>query len=193
MIGKMDSEARLYGFILERLKELGWDTRSVKRGGHVYAQTELRQNPDLKSSLGLNHPEYIVKLNEREYWVIEGKRDCRDLKIAIQEAESYADQINLNPNLSCSIITGIAGSPDSTYHVETRCFIENKWEVLRINDREATGFISPSQMQEVLERGTLINYDIDDQLFILRTSSINTILHGGAINKRNRAGALASG
>ena len=187
----MDSEARLHGFILDRLKELGWDTRSIKRGGHVYAQTELRQNPHLKDALGLNHPEYIVKLKEKEYWVIEGKRDWRDLDIAIREAQLYADQINSNLNSSCAIITGIAGSPDSTYHVETRCLVGNDWELLRINNRQATGFISPSQMQEALDKGKLVNYDIDDQLFILRTLSINKILHDGAINKRNRAGALA--
>ncbi|MXY28296.1 hypothetical protein F4Y59_09075 [Candidatus Poribacteria bacterium] len=74
-----DSEVRLYGFILDKLKELGWDTRSPKNGGQVYAQNELRYNEQLKIALGLLCPEYIVELSEREYWVIEAKAAIKDL------------------------------------------------------------------------------------------------------------------
>ena len=186
-----DSEARLHGFILDRLKELGWDTRSCRRGGSVYAQTELRQNPQLKQALGFDHPEYIVHLNQNEFWVIEAKSDVRDLKVAVNEAEEYANKINQRSKLSCRIITGISGSPDSTYLVETRCKVGNQWNVLSINNRTATGFLSPIQVQQSLDHGKIFDYEIDDQLFIRRTQSINKILHDGAINKRNRAGTLA--
>lgn len=186
-----DSEARWHGVIHQRLEELGWNTRSCASGGQVYTQTELRQNPYLKEALGLQSPENIVALDDVEHWVIEAKSDSRNLPVAIQEAIGYATKVNSHSQLSCKVVTGLAGSPDSTFHVETRCLVGVKWEVLTINGRAATGFIAPFQMREAIQRGRLYEYDIDDELFNKRTQTINKILHEGAINKRNRAGALA--
>lgn len=44
----IDSEARWHGVILDRLKEMGWNTKSCSNGGQVYTQTELRRNDRLK-------------------------------------------------------------------------------------------------------------------------------------------------
>ena len=186
-----DSEARWHGHILEHLKELGWDTKSCKRGGQVYTQTELRSNEYLKEALGQETPENIVKLNDLEHWVIEAKSDIRDLDIALGEAIEYAEKINSHSELSCRVVTGVAGSPDSAFNVETQCLVNEEWIVLTINNRTATGFISPQQMSGAVERGRIYDYDIDENLFISRTQKINKILHEGAINKRNRAGTLA--
>ena len=83
-------------------------------GGQVFAQNELVNDPQLKLALGLKRPEYIVKLNEREYWTIEAKSAISDLELAVKEAIEYANDINNKSELNCKIITGIAGSPDAT-------------------------------------------------------------------------------
>ena len=189
-----DSEVRLYGFILDKLKERGWDKRSPRNGGQVYAQNELRRNVQLKSALGLLMPEYIVELNAREYWVIEAKAAVKDLDVAVEEAIGYADGINKQPELNCQIITGIAGSPDTTYYLETKCLVRGQWQTLTINGRESTGFISPTQMDSLISSGTgeLNEYGLDDYgYFISKTQNINDILHQGQINKRDRASVMA--
>ena len=80
---KNDSEFRLYPLILEKLKDLGWNTKTISRGGSVYTQTELRNNEELKFALDGKVPENIVKINEKEYWVIEAKSDPGHLNKAI--------------------------------------------------------------------------------------------------------------
>ena len=181
---KNDSEFRLYPLILEKLKDLGWNTKTISRGGSVYTQTELRNNEELKFALDGKVPENIVKINEKEYWVIEAKSEPGHLNKAIQDAENYAERINQKSELNCCIITGISGSPDSTYYVETKHKFNNSWITLLINDQKATGFISPEQMDQLLTHGKLIEYEIDDDLFNRRTENINKIFHEGSINKR---------
>lgn len=190
---KKDSEFRLYGFILDKLKEVGWKIQSIRNGGQVFAQGELRDDPQLKLALGLKRPEYIVQLNELECWAIEAKSEIGDLDIAVKEAIEYADHINNKSERNCQIATGVVGSPDATYHVETQCFVNGTWKKLTINERKATGFISPKQMNSLIATGTgaLDEYDIGNyDRFIAKTQSINKILHDGAINKRDRASVM---
>ena len=189
-----DSEVRLYGFILDKLKELGWDIRSPRNGGKVYAQNELRYNEKLKMALGLLCPEYIVELNEREYWVIEAKASVKDLDVAVKEAIGYANGINRQSGLNCQIITGIAGSPDTTYHLETQCLVHGRWSPLKINGRDSTGFISSTQTDTLITNrtGELNEYNVgDSNYFKSKTQNINEILHEGQINKRDRASVMA--
>lgn len=188
-----DSEFRLYGYILESLKSLGWDTRSPSKGGQVYTQNEISQHRRLKAALGRLRPENVVVVGENSFWVIEAKGDLANLELALEEAEDYANRINEFSNLSCQIVTGIAGSPETTHYIETRCLVEGSWQPLVINKRRSTGFISPRQVTDVLNSGnaSLDEFDIDDALFNEKVIEINSILHDGAINKRNRAGVLS--
>ena len=118
-----DSEFRLYPLIFDKLKELGWDIRSVKSGGRVHTQNEIYNNPQLKVALGKLRPENTVELGNSEYWIIEAKSSINKLPKAISEAKEYAQKINSHQELSCKFITGIAGSPDTTYFVETQCLV----------------------------------------------------------------------
>ncbi len=187
-----DSEFRLYGYITRLLVESGWDIRPPQRGGQVYAQNEALRDEGLKAALGQGRPEYVVKLGSGEYWVIEAKSDLRDLPAAIEQAEGRADLIN-RQGLSCRIITGVAGSPDTTHYIETRVLVAGSWKPLILNNRESTGFVSPSQVAAILSNGNeLLEYDIAESLFNEKVTKINQVLHQGGINKRNRAGVLAS-
>lgn len=193
-VADKESEFRSYAYIVDRLKELGWNTKSPLRGGHVYTQNEAtQQNALLKQALGRGRPEYTIALGDEKFWIIEAKRSVKDLSKALEEAKSRAKQINAMKNLSCHVITGVAGSPDTTHYVETHCLVDEQWKPLTINNKKSTGFISPEQIQMVLDsgNGSLAEYEIDDGLFIKKIGSINKILHDGAFNKRNRAGVLA--
>ena len=188
-----DSEFRLYGFILDALKEMGWDVRPPARGGQVFTQNEALRDEGLKMALGQDRPENVIVVGEGEYWVIEAKSDTRDIAKSVQEAQGYAAQINAVPGLSCRIITGVAGIPDTTHYIETYCLVDAEWRPLMLNHRRATGFVSPQQAAAILSAGNgqLVEYHIDEGLFNSKAEQINDTLHQGGINKRNRAGVLA--
>ena len=176
---------------------MGWNTRPPFRGGEVYTQNEALKDPILKSVLGMKRPENVVVLGSHKrkvaYWVIEAKADHRHIRNAIHEAQERSQKINSDSRGKCQIITGVAGDPDTTHIVETQVLVGNEWKRLNINGRVSTGFISPDQAKKLLQSQTaeLSDYEIDDELFNKKTSSINDILHIGGINKRNRAGVLA--
>ena len=188
-----ESEFRLYGYITDRLKEVGWDTKTPLRGGQVYTQNESLQDDKLKEALGRGRPENIIVLGKGQYWVVEAKASVQDLDKAIVEAKNRAKQINGVQGIFCQIITGVAGSPDTTHYVETLCLVGKKWKPLLINTRQSTGFISPEQVKDVLSSGNakLDEYEIDDKLFSDKIAKINEVLHNGAIHKRGRAEVLA--
>lgn len=189
-----ESEFRSYPIIEKRLREKGWDTKSPARGGDVYTQNEATlQNKKLKEALGSLRPEYVVSVRNNNFWVIEAKAHEKDIDVALKQAKERARLIKATNGIDCRLITGVAGSPDSTLHIETHCLVGNRWKPLQINNRQSTGFISPEQAKQVLdsEKGKLDDYDIPDALFRFKAREINEILHNGAFHKRNRAGALA--
>ncbi len=190
----VESEFRAYPYIQERLKEMGWNTKSPKHGGQVYTQNEaVAQNTKLKEALGKGKPEYVVAICENDFWVIEAKVRIEDLPSALEDARKRAKQINAVTGIKCQLITGFAGTPDSTHYVETHCLVDGEWKRLEINKRRSTGFISPDQAGQVLDggQGRLDDYDIDDKLFSNKIEEINDIFHNGAFHKRNRAAVLA--
>lgn len=193
MAKQRDSEFRLYGFIRDRLKDCGWNTKSPANGGNVYTQNEVNSNKNLKEALGLGRPEYVVDIGEGEFWAIEAKRDVANMAEAIKEAKTRAKKINDVKSISCKIVTGVVGNPDTTFYIQTECLVGEKWKKLSINNRLSTGFISPNQVREIIgnKTGELSNYEIDDKLFLQKMQEINKILHDGAINKKNRAKVLA--
>ena len=189
----MISEYRLYGYILDRLEELGWNKKPPFDGGQVFTQNEALRDPNLKSSLGADRPENIVVVDEGEYWAIEAKASLKDIDKAVEEAKVYADKINRGSDISCRLVTGIAGNSDETHYVETQCLVGKKWKHLLINDRQSTGFISPSQAKQALQsdHGTIDNYDVPDKVVSAKIQEINKMMHEGAIHKRGRAETLA--
>ena len=138
-------------------------------------------------------PENTVLVAPHQYWVIEAKANLSDLEAAVAQAKARATEINSSSSISCRLITGIAGTPDTTHYVTTYFQADGTWTPLSINGRESTGFISRSQANRILttNRAELTDYDVDERLFRAKTESINKTLHAGGINKRNRASILA--
>ncbi len=188
-----DSEYRLYPFISDLLKDVGWDVRSPSKGGQLYTQNEVRQNEDLKSALGLERPEFVVDLKNNQYWVIEAKSNLGKLEEALEQAKQRAEKINEQENISCKMITGVVGSPDTTHYIKTQFLVGHTWETFVINKRESTGFVAPHQVTKVLSHGyaKLDEYEIDDKLFVDKITKINKVMHEGAIDQKGRAEVLA--
>lgn len=150
-MAKKDSEFRAYPYIIKCLKDLSWDTRNPKRGGEVYTQGEFRKHDSLLTdALGLNAPENIAIIpweSGHYYWIIEAKADHNELATAVSEAKQYAESINednralVDEKGYACFITGIAGTPDETFYVETSFWDGQQWSEIAINDYETTGFL----------------------------------------------------
>ena len=199
------SEFRTYPFIFDSLKEMGWNTNPPSYGGDVFTQHEVRNHKLLWESLNFKVPENVVQIDSSAFWVIESKGELNDIEVAVSEAKDYADSISnftsfvsksTNPiknRIYCPFATGVAGNPNSTYYIETHCKFNGSWKRLTINDRYSTGFVTKKQIQHLIStrQSNLEEYEIDDNLFRKKIVEINEILHGGGVNKRNRAAVLS--
>ena len=90
-----NSEIDAYIFIKENLESLGWNIKNPSRSddGQVYTQGECLTHPELKKGLGQTKPENIIKLSETKFWVIESKKEHKQLNQALKEAREYAENI----------------------------------------------------------------------------------------------------
>lgn len=86
------SEYTSYIYIKNELAALGWVTKNPNRNadGQVYTQQECLGNPEIKKQLVNLKPEYVVKISEDEFYVIEAKAKIDDIDKAFNEAIDYA-------------------------------------------------------------------------------------------------------
>jgi hypothetical protein len=194
-----NSEVEAYGFIRERLRALGWMVKnpSSGTGGQVWTQNQCFAHEEIKHALGLKRPENIVKLSEQYLWVIEAKASRKQLDKAIEEAvHYYAKPINENPSgkLKAVLATGIAGSEETSYLIRTKIRVEGDWHVVTINGQEATGLLSPTDVQFLLKSGgsDIHEFAPPQRVFLEAAEKINELLHTGGINKNDRAKTIAA-
>jgi len=189
------SEVDAYIWIKGNLKELGWDTRNPLKfpTGQVYTQSESLHEPEIKSHLGLDKPENIVKISASELWVIEAKRERAQLAQALSEAEVYARKLNNSGVLRARFISGVAGNDPDSYLFETRFLVGDTYQPVTINGKPASALLSPDTAKTVILTGPLIkDVPIDEELFLKKAEKINEHLHLGAINKNVRARVMAA-
>ena len=84
-----NSEVDAYSYIRNQLEKLGWVVKNPARvpEGEVYKQNEGLYNLDIKEVLDRDMPEAIIKLNECDLWVIESKRDKKDIDKALDTVD----------------------------------------------------------------------------------------------------------
>lgn len=190
-----NTEVDAYIFIKDNLKTMGWDVRNPARhaNGQVYTQNECFAHPEIKNTLGLLKPENIVKISETVFWVIESKREHKQLEQAITEAEDYARLINQSKNIQALFVSGVAGNDNDGYLTRTKFLSGRQFKPIKINGREISALLSPSIAKLIIENGSDIqDVPIDEQLFLSKAEKINEILHLGAINKNYRARVMAA-
>ena len=193
-----DSEFRAYHYIERVLKDLGWDTRNPSRGGQVYTQGEFRNHdPLLTRALGQKAPENIILISWNRkpcYWIIEAKNSHKKLKKALEEAKGYADKINESEGKVAKFITGLAGTPDSSFLVETHYWNDKEWHEVAINNYKTTGFLSLEQCHDILTKNShqITHFDDDPNRFLKKANAINKTLHNNGVPAGDRAHVMAA-
>lgn len=177
------------------LKEIGWNTRNPSRSaeGQVYTQNECLEHSEIYAALGSERPENIVKVSESIYWVIEAKRDQKELKKALDEAAAYARKINKSSSIKAPFISGVAGHESTGYLIHTSFLVGNRFRPVTFNGKETSSLLSPDIVRRVLEEGVNIeDVPVNETLFLSKAEKINEHLHLGAINKNYRARVMAA-
>ena len=136
---------------------MGWNTRNPERanGGQLYTQQECLDHPEIAAGLARQRPEYVIKVLEDSFWVIEAKGSHSQIDDAVNESIGYATDINKSTLVKARLVTGVAGNDDDGYLVNT-LFIRNngRIEQVRYNGRNITGFLSPEQARYLVTNDT---------------------------------------
>lgn len=192
-----NTEVDAYSYIKEELEKLGWVVKNPARipEGEVYKQNEALANEDVKECLVRDMPEAIVKLNETEVWVIESKRDKKDIDKALDEATNqYAEKINKSKKIKCLIVSGVAGNDTDGYTVTNQYLHNGKWETILFNGNIKDTLLSKEQAEYVIKNKT-IDYrefpDFPEKKYLGSAEKINEILHNAGVNKNKRARFIA--
>lgn len=195
--GPKNSEVDAYTYIKEELEKLSWIVRNPARvsSGEVYKQNEVFYHKELKKFLVRDMPEAVVKLNEEEFWVIESKRDKKDIDQALNEAKNqYAQKINQSKKVKCVLISGVAGNDTDGYIVKNQYLKNGKWKDVLFNGKIKHILLSKDQALYILEHNT-VNWqefpDLPEKKYISSAVEINEILHNAGINKNKRARFIA--
>lgn len=191
-----DTETDAYAWIKRDLKEKGWDVKNPTRHhqGEVYTQNEVFSHQELRTQLGRDQPENVVKITENDFWVIEAKRAHTQLQQALDQAEGYANNINRSSSIRAVIISGVAGNEYDGYITKSMFFDGTDFRPIRINRREVSGLLQREVAKRIVRENEpeLEDIPIDKALFLSKAEKINAILHLGAINKNYRARVMAA-
>ena len=192
-----NSEVDAYTYIKEELEKLEWNIKNPARtaDGEVYKQNEVLSHIELKKMLKRDMPEAVIKLSDFEFWVIEAKRDIKDIDKALNEAKNqYAEKINKSKKVKCVLISGVAGNEVDGYIVRNQYFKNGNWHDVLFNGKHKNILLSKTQALYILHNETFEWNDLPDipeEKYISSAIEINEILHNAGINKNKRARFLA--
>jgi len=140
-------EVDAYIFLKEKLRNPGRNPE-----GQVYTQNEYLSHSEIRTFLGQERPENIVKITESKFWIIEAKKEHRQLQQALNEAKEYAVKINESKNIKVKLISGVAGNHDDTYLIRTMFFDGIYYVPITIDDRGISDLFSPAQVPFYISR-----------------------------------------
>jgi type I restriction enzyme M protein len=179
------SEVHAYAHInKELIEKKGWDK------SQIYTQQECLKHPEIKKYFGQAHPENIIDINAKCFYVIEAKNERKKLKQALKEAkQDYADKINQSNKIKALFITGIAGNNEEGYIAKSQFYKNGKWNTITENEIEITGLLSKKQVEGILsaQSASLKDVEITEDEFLETAENINEVLHENSINKDYRA------
>lgn len=193
-----DSEYQSYVYIRNELKDQGWNIANPNRdaNGQLYTQHECLQNPEIASKWNKLHSEYVVKLSDEKFWVIEAKPKLEDIDQAFEEAKEYGELLNSHKFVRAMIVTGVAGNDIDKYLVRSAFWVEEKKEYQAIvyEEKEITSILSPAIAKRLIGEKTpvLKEFDIPDEQLLKAADEINKNFHQAGIKKAFRATIVAS-
>ncbi len=192
-----NSEVDAYSYIKNELDRLGWDVKNPARTpyGEVYKQNECLANEDIKKCLKLDRPEAVVKLSDVDFWIIESKRNLKQIDIALDEAKNqYAKKINSSRHINCRLVSGVAGNDIDGYIVRSQYLQNGEWVDILFNNKIKNILLSKEQAKYILDHNTFEWSDLPDipeDKYVDVAVDINEILHNAGINKNKRARFIA--
>ena len=191
------SEFSSYVFIKNDLGSMGWNTRNPARtdSGQLYTQQECLDHPEIAGGLKRQRPEYVVKVHEDVFWVIEAKATHERISDAYNEALDYARDINKSTLIKARIVTGGAGNDDDGYLVNTAFLhADGRVSPIKYNNKKITGFLSPEQARYLVANDTAdLNELVTSEVLLLSIAeNINEELHKASINKDLRATVMSA-
>ncbi|RGO16720.1 SAM-dependent methyltransferase [Bacillus cereus] len=190
------SEFTSYIYIKNELSTLGWNTKNPSRdvNGQVYTQQECLENVEIQKQLDRLKPEYVVKVNEDCFYIIEAKATIDQIDEAFTEAKDYADLINKSDVIRASIISGVAGNDEDGYLVKSAFYHNGEFRQINYHEKEITSLVSPTIANELLQHNTseIKKLDINEEQLLKTAEEINEVLHAGSINKDERASVMAT-
>lgn len=192
-----NSEFNSYTFIKNDLNQLNWNTKNPNRdpNGQVYTQQECLDHPEIGLKLVRQKPEFVIKVKENIFWVVEAKGEHNLIEQAFKEAVDYAKQINSSDIINALLVSGVAGNDIDGYLIKSA--IINKAGVTTLityNDNNITGLLSPDQAKYLVDNNThrLNELITDERLLLTIAETINEELHKASINKDKRASVMSS-
>lgn len=190
------SEFTSYIYIKRELENLGWNTKNPERNveGEVYTQQECLDNEEISKQLINRKPEYIIKIDEDKFYIIEAKGTIDKVNIAFAEAVEYANLINQSDVISVKIISGVAGNDEDGYIVKSAFYENGEFKVINYHGKEITSLVSKELALELIETGkaTINELDVNEEQLLKIAEEINEALHLGSINKDERAAVMAT-
>ncbi len=186
-----NSEVDAYSYIKEELEKLGWVVKNPIRipEGEVYKQNEALADEEIKNCLNRDMPEAIIKLNECEYWIIEAKREKKDIVKALDEAKNqYAQKFNQSKKIKCIVISGVAGNDTDGYTVRNQYLQNGKWENILFNGKIKDTLLSKEQARYIIKNKTIDYKEFPDfpiEKYASSAEKINEILHNAGITGKN--------
>ena len=196
MSKKRISEYTSYIYIKQELGKIGWNTKNPARNidGEVYTQQECLDHSEIHKFLGRQKPEYVVKINEDNFYIIEAKATLDEIDKAFNEAIGYANDLNKSKIIKAPIISGVAGNDEDGYIVRS-AFLENSnFEIINYHGKEITSLVSKELAGLVISenKARISKLEIDEAQLLRIAESINEILHSGSINKDERASVMSA-
>jgi type I restriction-modification system DNA methylase subunit len=195
---KRDSEFQSYTYIKNELRALEWNVSNPNRdpSGQLYTQQECLGHPEIKMMLDKLTPEYVLKLREDAFWVIEAKPTHEQIDQAYGEAKGYSELINKHPVIRAMIVSGVAGNDIDKYLIKSGFWDEKKkvFTPITYNDREITSLVSPKLAERLLDQksASLKDLEFREEEYINVAEKINKVFHSASIKKDTRAGIVAS-
>lgn len=192
-----ESEFRSYTYIKNTLKKLGWNIKNPNRdiNGKVYAQGECLSNSEIKLQLINLKPDFVIKITEDFYWVIEAKGKICELSKAIEESIYYGNKINKHRIIKAKIVTGVAGNDSDGYQVENY-YLERdgEYRVIKHNSIKLTSLLSTKQVEMLIREDSseLVDLNVDENQMLDIGEKINDVFHSASINKDDRAAVIAA-
>lgn len=177
------AESRCEDYTRSQLRDLGWDTRNIDKGGDVAEKQELRKSPSLKLLMPRESPEFVLYLESIPRVAIECKGHKEDIDKASNEAQYYADQLNL------SIAIGVAGDEDNGVIVKNYFKYKGKFELVTYNGIPLTQILSKVYVERIIKNNKYdIKIDIpNENQFWFEARRIHNLLRNSDIPKESMA------